>query len=541
MKNWNRLYKDTLKFKKSLFSSTLPEVAIEAISANLSTLKSPTCLRLEDGSFYGFEGCHCDSGCCEGSCTHVWNYAYALPFLFPGLERSMRDLDFKYNQRDDGGMAFRLQLPLGREKSQFRPCADGQFGGVIKSYREWKISGNDQWLKSNWNQIKKSIEFAWAESNKDKWDLDKDGVLEGRQHHTLDMELFGPNSWLTGFYLAALKAGAEIAEYLGENKKAREYRNLFYKGKQWVDENLFNGQYYHQMIELKDKSILEEYEEGQVLGGDNTLQAYWNEEIKEIKYQIAEGCGIDQVLAQWHANLCGLGEIFDKEQTQKALKSLYKYNFKESMREHFNPCRLYSLNDEAGIVICEWPEDKYKPMVPVPYSEETMNGFEYQVAIHMIQEGLIKEGMEIVKAVRNRYNGEKRNPWNEFECGSNYARSMASYALLLTFSGFEYNLPKGEIGFDPINLKSEGSKYFWSLDSGWGMFIVNDNKIELEVRYGQLEIKQINLPFIKKQYETVKNVSKEGSTIDYEENDGRIRLDSYTIISEGSSLVIDII
>lgn len=137
LRNWQRLYTDTRTFQEALFSSTLPSEVLDAVSANIAILKTPTCLRLEDGSFYGFEGCHPDAGCCEGSCTHVWNYAYALPFLFPDLERSMRDLDFRYNQDEDGGMAFRLMLPLGRERWRFRPCADGQFGGVIKTYRDW--------------------------------------------------------------------------------------------------------------------------------------------------------------------------------------------------------------------------------------------------------------------------------------------------------------------------------------------------------------------------------------------------------------------
>jgi hypothetical protein len=71
--------------------------------------------------------------------------------------------------------------------------------------------------------------------------------------------LFGPNSWLTGFYLAALKAGAEMAEHLGDNVKAQLYRNLFAKGKKWADDKLFNGEYYQQLIDLKDKTILDKY------------------------------------------------------------------------------------------------------------------------------------------------------------------------------------------------------------------------------------------------------------------------------------------
>ena len=196
-----------------------PPKQAQAASATSSVLKSPTVLRLEDGTFYGFEGCNSHSGCCEGSCTHVWNYAYALPFLFPQLERSMREAEYRYTMGEGGGMNFRLQLPLGSPRLvEFRPCVDGQFGGVIKVYREWKISGDSKWLKELWPAVQKSLSFAWSAENLDMWDLDKDGVLEGRQHNTLDAELFGPSSWLNGYYLAALKAAAEMADHLGENQ-----------------------------------------------------------------------------------------------------------------------------------------------------------------------------------------------------------------------------------------------------------------------------------------------------------------------------------
>jgi len=530
LNNWERLYRETLAFKNTLFSSTMPLAVLDAISANISILKSPTVLRLEDGTFYGWEGCHPNSGCCEGSCTHVWNYAYALPFLFPKLERSMWDADFKYNLASDGSMSFRLQLPLGRERWAFRPCVDGQYGGVMKAYRDWKISGDNAWLKSHWEAIKKCIEFAWSEKNKDRWDRNKDGVLEGRQHHTLDMELFGPNSWLTGFYLAALKVGSEMAEHFGEADRAKEYRALFEKGKKWVDENLFNGEYYHQRIDLGDKKILEEYREGDSMVG-STLQAYWSGEHHEIKYQVARGCGIDQVLAQWHANISGLGEIYNKNQTQKALRSIFKYNFKKSMQDFFNPCRIFCLNTEAGLIICEYPKDK--PAVPVPYAEETMNGFEYQAACHMIQEGMISEGLEIVKAVRDRFDGEKRNPWNEFECGSNYARSMASYALLLALSGFEFDMAKGHIGFSP-KINQENFYCFWSLNYGWGSFEIQENKIRFTVKWGHICLNTFACSVFKtKQIETI-TVGDE--KVSFAVKDGCVRFESAIDIKVNEAL-----
>ncbi|GHU06022.1 hypothetical protein FACS1894147_12720 [Spirochaetia bacterium] len=219
------------------------------------------------------------------------------------------------------------------------------------------------------------------------------------------------------------------------------------------------------------------------------MNAYWNSEAEEIKYQIDQGCEIDQLIAQWHANLCGLGEIFDKAQVRKALAAIHQYNYKPSLRFHFNPCRIYGLNDEAGAVICEWPDGTYKPVIPLPYAEETQHGYEYEAAICMIQEGLESEGLDIVRGIRDRYTGENRNPWNEIECGSNYARSMASYSLLLAYSGFSYDMTKTEIGFVPIR---DGA-YFWSLDKAWGIFEQQGNNCSLKVLYGKQELRRIKL------------------------------------------------
>ncbi len=494
---WTRLHDETRRFQEALFASTLPLPALDAVSANLAILKSPTVLCLEDGTFYGWEGLHPDEGCCEGSCTHVWNYQQALPFLFPDLERSMRIADYRYNLLDDGAMPFRMQLPLGSAPWPFRPCCDGQFGGVMKTYRDWKVSGDDAWLRTLWPAVKKSLEYAWSPDNVDRWDPECSGVLTGRQHHTLDMELFGPNSWLTGFYLGALKAAAAMAAHLGEEETATEYQAIFERGKTWVDSHLFNGEYYMQQIDLTDRSLLEAYgAQDDTLRGGSAVDAYWNGEHQEIKYQIGEGSSIDQVLAQWHASLYGLGDLFDPQQVEQACAAIYRHNFVPDMSQVYNPCRIYSLNDEGGLIICAWPQDARKPLIPAPYSQETMNGFEYAAASHMIMVGLVDEGMRCVEAVRHRYDGARRNPWNEFECGNNYARSMASYALLHAFAGFQFDMVQGLIGFDPVLTGQEEFCCFWSLDAGWGQFRLAPESCTLQVLYGCLPLRYLRLPFL---------------------------------------------
>ena len=516
VKHWEKLYTSTDLYRKTLFSSTLDADVIDAAASTLSVLKSPAIYRLQDGSFYGFEGVHEHVGSCEGTCQHVYNYAYALCFLFPSLERSIRDLEFRYATWKDGATAFRLPLPLREPRKPHRSCLDGQMGCVIKTYREWKLSGDDAWLCSVWPTVKAVLEYAWSEENTDAWDRNKDGVLEGRQHHTLDVELYGPSSWLQGFYLAALKAAAEMAEYLGEPEKKAEYLDLFEKGRAWTAENLFNGRYFIQQVDVTDRSLIEKY------GGEQ----YWNEEYGEIKYQIGEGCAIDQLLGQWHANICGLGDLFDREQRRIALQHLFRNNYKASMRDFTNPWRNFCVNDEAGTVICSYPEGAKKPSIPITYCEETMHGFEYALAGLLISEGLLEEGLIVVRAVRERYRGHNRNPWNEIECGSNYARSMASFALLPILSGFSFDLPRGRIGFAPLVSKEDFS-CLWSVGTAWGRVQMGKEKTEITVLGGKLTLSSLALPDQKQ----VQGLLIDGKEIACKQENGILFFDRTTIQS----------
>lgn len=525
IQHFSRLYEETKKFRDALFSSTLPVEVIDAISSNLSVLKSPTCLRLEDGSFYAFEGCHAHMGACDGTCTHVWSYAYALPYLFPRLERSARTIEYTKSYHSSGALDFRVQLPISLDvKMNFRPCVDGQYGTVMRVYREFLISGDLAWLKSIWPQVKQSVSFAWSEDNLDKWDLDKDGIIEGRQHHTLDMELFGPNAWLSGMYLGGLKAAAHMAEILGEQDTYDEYMAIFERGKKILNDKLFNGQYFIQDIDLHDQTLLKRYDEGLSIYKQSSVDEYWNAEQQEIKYQIGEGCLIDQVLGQWHADLIGLGEIFEQDKVRSALASIYKYNHIEQMRDHVNPCRVFSLNDEGGTIICSYPEEKRKPFIPIPYADETMTGFEYANASMLVNYGLRDEGEDCVRAIRKRYDGERRNPWSEIECGSNYARSMASYALLLVYSGFSYDMYHKSIGFKP--LIQGDCQFFWSLDSGWGVVIFKKDTIHFKVLYGS-----ITLHCFSHNREHVSVLYLNDQAVDVSSQDGTIRFEEAVTIT----------
>jgi uncharacterized protein (DUF608 family) len=471
--NLSRLDRETRLFKDSLFESTLPAPVMDAVSSQISILKTHTCLRLTDGTFYAFEGCNSNTGCCEGTCTHVWNYAQALPYLYPNLERSIRDADYAYNMTGEGRMTFRMPLPLGTiAAGQFHAAGDGQLGGVMKVYREWLISGDDAWLRKVWPQTRRALEFAWQ-----GWDKDKDGVMEGVQHNTYDIEFIGPNTMMGSFYLGALRAGEEMARYLGDDASANEYRRLFESGKKWMNENLFNGEFYRQEVRTPEGKILADPKEFP-------------------RYQYGDGCLSDQMIGQWYARMLGLGDLFDPENVKKTMASIFKYNWKADLSEHANPQRIYALNDEQGLLLCSWPRGG-RPPLPFVYSDEVWCGIEYQVASHLIYEGFIEEGLAVVKGVRDRHDGVRRNPWDEFECGHHYSRSMASYAVLLALSGFHYNAAAKQLAFKPCIHEKDFSCFF-SVDSGWGVYRQrirhNVAWTEIEARYGTLELRQIGVP-----------------------------------------------
>lgn len=522
MREWDRLCDQTHRFKTALFASTLPKVVLDTVSSNLSTLKTAT-FRLTNGTFYGFEREERKKRCCDGTSTH----ACALPFLFPTLERSMRDENYQYSMDETGKMAF--QIPLSGGKSQFHPCVDGQFGEIYKVYRDWKISGDADWLRCLWPKVKKALSYAWSPQNYDRWDPERTGVLSGRQRQSQGMDLFGESSWMAGLYLLVLSCAAQMARYLGD-EDAGMYQEMFETGMEFVNRNLFNGTYFYQRIDLSDRSLLELYARQDPI----VFDTYWNEEAGKIKYQIADGCMIDQMSAQWHANLAGAGEIFDRDKARLALQAIYRNNFKKSMRDVANPCRTFALNDESGTVVCDWSEAAAKPIEPLPCAEECNIGCEYQVAAHMVQQGMVREGIELVKAVRARFDGEKRNPYKKSEYACGYACATASYLLLCALSGFEFDMARGHLGFSPkVNRKHFSC--LWSLGPAWGEVKTEKNRLEVCVHDGRLTLNSFASNLLQAGVRTVAAGERE---IAFRYEEGRLLFDTPAVVEAGQRFII---
>ncbi|MBR4223108.1 MAG: hypothetical protein IKR81_18260 [Victivallales bacterium] len=481
-------------FRNAIHSSTLPAACLEGAAENLAVLISPTVLRLENGEIWGWEGVGPRKGSCPGSCQHVWNYAQAMSLLFPDLERTMREVTSKYGADEDGGLSIRLMLPLGIPWGAFHSCVDGVCGEVMKIYREWKVSGDTDWLRKLWPTAKKAVAYVWDERNPDRWDPDQSGILTGRQHHTLDIELFGPSGWLMGHYLAALKAATEMARICGDEAFGDLCDSIYRKGRKWCEEHLFNGEYFAQQVDVKDHRKFVSYANKYDSPNPDEQVArledyYWNSEVGEIKYQIGGGCEIDSHLGQLYASLYGIGEIWDARMNDSTLDAIFKYNYKPSMRDWANTWRVYALNDEAGTVMCTWPHAESKPAIPLGYNCEVMTGFEWAFGVHLALRGKLREAEAVASAIRGRYDGKKRNPWNEIECGNNYARALASYAMLQAFSGFRYDMSKKMIGFKPQG--SGEFRCFWALGSAWGVFEVHDGVQKVQLLHGILELERL--------------------------------------------------
>jgi uncharacterized protein (DUF608 family) len=454
-----RLVAVTHAFREAIYDSTLPYWLLDCLTSQASTIRSEVCAWLGDGTFAGYEG---DGGCCPMNCSHVWGYEQSLAYLFPALERSMREADLRHQQRADGGINNRVVLPLRQGPTGEHPFADGQASGILKAYREYLYSPDEQFLREYWPYIRRAVEYLV------RLDGDPpDGILHGTQWNTYDCAVEGPNSFIGSYYLAALRAGEEMAKRSGELDAAAAWRQIFESGQKRLVELCWNGEYFQQ-----------------------NLPAY-----EQRATQYGPGCLADQLIGQWWAHQLGLGYVLPQEQVRAALRAIFRYNWLPDMAGWRHRQRVFADQHDKGLLCCTWPKGG-RPANPILYCDEVWTGVEYQVAAHMIYEGMLEEAFAIVRGARERYDGKRRNPWNEIECGGHYARAMSSWSLLLALSGYHHDGPRRLLAFNPV-LKPEQFRAFFSTGSAWGSFAQQRaggrQTNELQVRHGSLPLSELRV------------------------------------------------
>jgi uncharacterized protein (DUF608 family) len=453
--NHDRLTRETRQWQATYYDSTLPYWLLNRMGSTLSNLATGTTQIWSNGRFWGWEGV----GCCEGTCTHVWNYAHALARLFPGLERSIRELqDLKDALHPDGLVGFR-----GTRNGHY--AADGQCGTVLKCWREHLMSADDAFLKRNWPNIRKVLEFSI------RHDANADGLIEDSQHNTYDINFQGPNSFVGALYLAALRAGEEMARVVGQKDFADDLRRIAEKGREQTMKRLWNGTYFVQLVDAE-----------------------------KHKYQYADGCLSDQVFGQNWAHQVALGYVYPADKVRQALEAVWRFNWAPDVgpqNAKYKPERWFIAPGEAGLFTCTWPLSK-RPSEPVRYRNEIWTGIEYQVAGGMVWEGMLEEALVMVRAIHDRYHPLKHNPYNEIECGDHYARALASWGLFTALAGYEYDGPHGYLAFAP-RFRPEDFRTAFTTAEGWGTFAQQREEgkftARIDLRYGRLTLRTLALQF----------------------------------------------
>jgi uncharacterized protein (DUF608 family) len=459
--NFSSLSNTSKLWKNTWFDSSLPWWFLERTFSNISTLATTTAHRFRSGRFYAWEGV----GCCEGTCTHVWQYAQAVGRIFPGIERDTRQrIDLGLSLQPDGMIWYRGEVVK-------TAAIDGQAGTILRIYREHQMSVDKKFLNKNWDKIKLATEWVIRQ------DKNQDGMEDTPIENTLDAVWDGEIAWLVGLCIAAVKAAGAMAAEMKDSEFEKICNEYVIKGSRNMEEKLFNGEYFiHRPDEIKGR---------EKLGSYNT-------------------CHIDQVYGQSWSHQVALGRIIDKEKTLKALQSLWKYNFTPDVGPYIKERtggRPYALAGEGGLVMNTNPKNETRPYGDnitwqLGYFHECMSGFEHQVASHMMAEGMTDEAMVITRMIHDRYHAAKRNPFNEIECSDHYARAMASYGTFITACGFEYHGPNGHMAFNP-KLNPEKFKAPFTSAAAWGCYEQERGSQKLQasllVQYGELSLNSFSL------------------------------------------------
>jgi len=252
---------------------------------------------------------------------------------------------------------------------------------------------------------------------------------------------------------------------------------------------LYDGEFFVQKIQFEGLNA-NDPTKAKSFGGEYSAEAKELLMNEGPKYQYGKGCLSDGVLGSWIAGMCWLEDQIDATKIRSHLLAVHKYNLKEDLSEHANPQRpSYALGNEGGLLLCSLPKGG-KLSLPFVYSDEVWTGIEHQVASHLMLMGQVKEGLDVVRASRNRYDGRIRNPFNEYECGHWYARALSSFGYLQALTGVRYDAVEKKLYVDS---RIGDFTSFLSVETGFGTVSLKAGKVSVHVVFGKIEIDSLNV------------------------------------------------
>ncbi|XP_057299681.1 uncharacterized protein LOC130630273 [Hydractinia symbiolongicarpus] len=469
----------TYKFRDSMFTSTLPWQLIDSAAGRASVLNSPSCMWHADGNFYAFEGCNPTSGCCPLNCTHVWNFEMALAILYPDVERTMREIDLLHQITPHGVIPSRTPCPLELKRlwatwpdystspTSTAICVDGEIGTIFKAYREYRHGASLQWLTSLWKPLK-AVMNHWLIV----LDEEKNGLVYGPQPNTYDVTTYGYLVAIGALYLCGLRAMEEMSKIMNDSEFEAICHDRFLLGTVNLDKQCFtNGKWYTQVVDPNHPSNLL---------GDSTQ--------------------IGAMYGQWWAHILGLGYLLPPDHIKSHLKYTYLRNYVASFDPATQKPRVFCDQRDSNWVTAKW-DDGDTPSNPLRYSSEwAWSGVIYPFAALLLTEGMTLEGLDVLKKTREMYDGTRRSPWNEIECGDHYSRPMSAFSLFVIASGQDWSFTQsGDVNlrFNPV-ISTQDFNGFFALGSCWGTFSQtrntnNSTSVKLKIEYGELKLAKLRL------------------------------------------------
>jgi uncharacterized protein (DUF608 family) len=308
---------------------------------------------------------------------------------------------------------------------------------VMMVCRDYLWTGDRDYATAMWPHIVRAMAFTGSlDTNGDSLP-DRDTGLQ-----TYDQwRMRGTPSYVASLWIGALRAAVRIANDLGNHDEAERWSKLLINASANFDKLLFNGEYYSLWVDGRTRDEL---------------------------------CMTDQVSGEWFSGLIGLPRTISRQNLNRAIDSVFKYNFNPEFGLHNasgpkGGAGLLALNNlQAGGL---W------------------TGIEFAFASFLMDHGSYSDGVRIVEAIHRRYLRAGR-PWNHVECGGHYSRAMSSWSTLLAATGFKPDLPNGSLEITP---RVPGDFYApWVTAAAYGTIRRAGKTLSMKCISGKLELKRIN-------------------------------------------------